>query len=71
MFSTHKKGVRYLEMAEGYILEMGLDKNDEVIGYKFVHLGKMMEAIKKGMEPNEMRTINLSVPTAALMKQLR
>lgn len=53
MFSTHKKGVRYLEMAEGYILEMGLDKNDEVIGYKFVHLGKMMEAIKKGMEPNE------------------
>ncbi len=53
MFSTNKKGVRYLEMAEGYILEMGLDKNDEVIGYKFVHLGKMMEAIKKGMEPNE------------------
>lgn len=53
MFSTQKKGVRYLEMAEGYILEMGLDKNDEVIGYKFVHLGKMMEAIKKGMEPNE------------------
>ena len=53
MFSTNKKGVRYLEMAEGYILEMGLDKNDEAIGYKFVHLGKMMEAIKKGMEPNE------------------
>ena len=53
MFSTQKRGVRYLEMAEGYILEMGLDKNDEVIGYKFVHLGKMMEAIKKGMEPNE------------------
>ena len=53
MFSTQKKGGRYLEMAEGYILEMGLDKNDEVIGYKFVHLGKMMEAIKKGMEPNE------------------
>ena len=53
MFSTQKKGVRYLEMAEGYILEMGLDKNDEVIGYKFIHLGKMMEAIKKGMEPNE------------------
>ena len=53
MFSTQKKGVRYLEMAEGYILEMSLDKNDEVIGYKFVHLGKMMEAIRKGVEPAE------------------
>ena len=53
IFSTNKKGVRYLELAEGYILEMGLDKNDEVIGYKFVHLGKMMEAIRKGMDPRE------------------
>ncbi|MCL2484501.1 MAG: iron-sulfur cluster assembly scaffold protein [Endomicrobia bacterium] len=49
MFSTKAKGVRYLEMAEGYVLEMGLDKNDEVIGYKFVHLGKVMDEIKKGV----------------------
>ncbi len=53
MYSTQAKGVRYLEMAEGYILEEGLDENDEVIGYKFVHLGKMMEAIKKGVDPKE------------------
>ncbi len=53
MFSTKAKGVRYLEMAEGYSLEMGLDQNGEVIGYRFVHLGKMMEAIRKGMDPNE------------------
>lgn len=53
MYGTKAKGVRYLEMAEGYILEMGLDKNDEVIGYRFVHLGKMMDAIKKGMDPKE------------------
>ena len=32
---------------------MALDKDDEVIGYKFVHLGKMMDAIKKGMDPKE------------------
>ncbi|MBF0121314.1 MAG: iron-sulfur cluster assembly scaffold protein [Desulfobacterales bacterium] len=51
MFSTKDKGVRYLEMAEGYILNMALDKNSEVIGYKFVHLGKMMDAIKKGVDP--------------------
>ena len=30
MFSTNKKGVRYLEMAEGYVLNIGLDENDEV-----------------------------------------
>ncbi|MGI5849784.1 MAG: iron-sulfur cluster assembly scaffold protein [Christensenellales bacterium] len=48
MFSTKEKGVRYLEMAEGYIMDLGLDEDNEVIGYKFVHLGKMMEAIRKG-----------------------
>ena len=53
MYSTKEKGVRYLELAEGYVLEIGLDANSEVIGYKFVHLGKMMEAIKKGVDPKE------------------
>lgn len=51
MFGTRKKGVRYLEMAEGYIISVGLDANNEIIGYKFVNLGKMMEAIKKGEDP--------------------
>jgi NifU-like protein involved in Fe-S cluster formation len=53
MYSTNTKGVRYLEMAEGYVLEIGLDEKDEVIGCKFVHLGKMMEAIKKGISHKE------------------
>jgi len=51
MFSTSAKGVRYLEMAEGYVLELALDKGKEIIGYKFVHLGKMMEAIRRGVDP--------------------
>jgi NifU-like protein involved in Fe-S cluster formation len=53
MYGTKTKGVRYLEMAEGYVLEIGLDKNDEVIGYKFVHLGKVVEDIKKGVPHKE------------------
>lgn len=53
IFSTNEKGVRYLELAEGYILEMALDKNDEVIGYKFVRMGKMMEDIRNGVDPKE------------------
>jgi len=53
MFSTLDKGVRYLEMAEGYINRVALDNEGEVIGYEFIHLGKMMEAIKKGTDANE------------------
>ncbi|MBP3413010.1 MAG: iron-sulfur cluster assembly scaffold protein [Oscillospiraceae bacterium] len=53
MFGTREKGVRYLEMAEGYVLNIALDDDSEVIGYKFVHLGKMMEAIRKGVDPRE------------------
>ncbi len=53
MFGTRAKGARYLEMAEGYVLSVGLDENDEIIGYKFVHLGKMMEQIRKGASPAE------------------
>lgn len=53
IFATKEKGVRYLEMAEGYILQVGLDDKNEVIGYKFVHLGKFMDAIKAGTDPKE------------------
>ncbi len=50
MFSTKVKGVRYMEMAEGYITRMALDADDQVIGYEFVKLGKMMEDIRHGMD---------------------
>lgn len=53
MYGTVAKGPRYLEMAEGYITETALDADGEIIGYKFVHLGKMMEFIAKGMEAND------------------
>ena len=53
IFATKAKGVRYLEMAEGYILSLGLDADGEVIGYKFVHLGKMMDMIKNGVNAQE------------------
>ena len=59
MFGTLAKGVRYLEMAEGYVLKIGLDENNEVIGYKFVHLGKMMEQIRKGVAPAEAYEANV------------
>ena len=53
MYSTKVKGVRYLEMAEGYVIKIALDEDDEVCGYQFVKLGKMLEDIRHGMAPNE------------------
>ncbi len=53
MFGTKAKGTRYLEMAEGYCRKMALDAEGQVIGYQFVHLGKFMDMVKKGMDANE------------------
>jgi hypothetical protein len=53
MFGTVAKGVRCLETAEGYVTRLGIDENNEVVGYEFIHLGKMMESIHKGVEPAE------------------
>ena len=53
IFSTKAKGVRYLELTEGYITRVALDENNEAIGYEFVRLGKMMVDIRKGVDANE------------------
>ena len=53
MYGTKVKGVRYLEMAEGYVTRLALDADDQVIGYEFVSLGKMTDFIKKGDTPND------------------
>ncbi len=53
MYATSEKGPRYLEMAEGYVTKVALDELDQIIGYQFVHFGKMMDMIKKGTEPAE------------------
>lgn len=51
IFATSAKGVRYMEMAEGYILKVGIDENGESIGYQFVRVGKMLEDIRHGVDP--------------------
>lgn len=53
MYGTNAKGARYLEVAEGYVTEIALDENKEIIGYKFVQLGIMMDMISKGTDANE------------------
>ena len=53
LYGTKAKGTRYLELTEGYITRMALDKDNQVIGYEFVHMGKFMEQVKKGVDANE------------------
>ena len=51
-YGTLDKGPRYLELTDGYITEVALDENDEIIGYKYVNFGKMMDFIKAGDDAN-------------------
>ncbi|HPE96088.1 MAG TPA: hypothetical protein PLT66_08495 [Bacillota bacterium] len=53
MFGTKLKGARYLELTEGYVNRIALNADDEIIGYEFISLGKMMDFIKKGMDVDE------------------
>jgi len=52
-YGTVEKGPRYLEVTGGYVTRMGLDENNEVIGYEFVLMGKMMAHVANGMSANE------------------
>ena len=53
MYGTLAKGPRYLEMTDGYVTGIALDADDEIIGYKLINFGKMMDFIKKGIDANE------------------
>jgi NifU-like protein involved in Fe-S cluster formation len=52
-YGTVAKGARYLELAEGYITQIALNDNDEIIGYAYLNLGRMMDLISKGTAPEE------------------
>ena len=51
-YGTLAKGPRYLELTDGYITGVALDEDDEIIGYKYVNFGKMMDFIKAGDDAN-------------------
>ena len=52
-YSTRLKGVRYMELAEGYVTKLALDERSEVIGYQYLNLGKMMADIERGIPADE------------------
>ena len=48
---TAKDGTPEATNSEGLTVEEALDADDNIIGYKYVNMGKMMNAIKKGVDP--------------------
>ena len=52
-YSTLEKGPRYLELTEGYILKVGLDEENQIIGYQYLSLGRFMDYLKQGIPAEE------------------
>ncbi|GAL17901.1 NifU-related domain containing protein [Vibrio maritimus] len=52
-YSTRAKGPRYMEVAEGYVTQLALDEDNEIIGYEYLNLGKMMADVGKGIPAEE------------------
>lgn len=50
-YGTLSKGPRYLELTEGYISRIALDKEKRIIGYRYVNFGRMMDEIENGTPP--------------------
>lgn len=48
VYGEEKTGARYLNLTEGYITSQALDKNGEIIGYKYISIGNFMDLLKKG-----------------------
>lgn len=48
-YSTLAKGPRYMELAEGYVTQLALDEDGEIIGYEYLNLGKMMAEVNAGV----------------------
>ena len=47
------KGPRYLEVTEGYVTRVGLDEKERIVGYEYVNIGRLMDAVKSGVDANE------------------
>lgn len=53
VYSNDNSGVRYYNTTEGYITKLALDKNNEIIGYEYVNLPRLLINIKSGLNAQE------------------
>lgn len=52
VYSNSNQGVRYLNTTEGYTTKLALDENNEIIGYEYINVGKVLSLIKRGLDAN-------------------
>jgi NifU-like protein involved in Fe-S cluster formation len=52
-YGSLARGPRYLEITGGYVTRMALDDNQEIIGYEYVQIGRMMDLVAKGLNADE------------------
>lgn len=50
MYGTKAKGARYLELAQGYVTRQALNDKDEIVGFEFINLGVLADALKDGLD---------------------
>ena len=50
IYSSEEKGTRYFNLAEGRITKLALDKNNEIIGYEYVNLNKLLGLLQQGLD---------------------
>ena len=53
VYSNKNTGVRYYHTTEGYITELALDKNNEIIGYKYVNLARLLTNLRAGLSSQD------------------
>ena len=53
VYSNDKAGVRYYNTTEGYTTRLALDENNEIIGYEYVNLPRLLKNIRAGMDAKE------------------
>ena len=40
----------YLELAQGYVTRQALNDKDEIVGFEFINLGVLADALKDGLD---------------------
>lgn len=53
IYSSEEHGTRYFNLAEGRITKLGVDDNNEIIGFEYVNLNKLLELLKAGENGQE------------------
>ena len=48
IYASEENGTRYFNLAEGRISRLAIDENDEIIGYEYVNMHKLLELLKSG-----------------------